>query len=143
MAFVRSDTVDESSALWVITTTGGAEPRELFTVPHETVNVPGADTRLGALRQPAWSPDGRHLLFARLGPADGRPGFELWRISVDGGEPESLGLRMDGLFPTGLNVHPNGRSLALTAGKPRSQETWVIRNLLPPAEDPAASEDSR
>ncbi len=86
------------------------------------------------LFQPAWMPDGGHVLFGK-GRIEGQePRFELWRISAEGGEPQYLGLAMEGLLLYGLSVHPDGQRIAFTAGRDLGSQTWVIKNLLPELE---------
>ena len=60
--------------------------------------------------------------------------MELWRIATDGGQPESLGLVMEGLAPYGLSVHPDGRRIAFTAGTEIRSELWVLELPVPAAE---------
>ncbi len=109
-----------SAALTVIPTAGDGEPRELVRV--------NASERIF---QPAWTPDGGHLLFGR-GRVEGQePRFELWKTSADGGEPERLGLSMEGSVLYGLSVHPGGQRVAFTAGHVGSLETWVLRDIIP------------
>jgi len=108
-----------SAVLTVIPTANGGEPRELVRVDA-----------LERIFPPAWMPDG-DLLFGR-GRVEGQgPRFELWKASTAGGEPERLGLSMEGSVLYGLSVHPNGRRVAFTAGHFGSLETWVLNNLLP------------
>ncbi len=76
-----------------------------------------------------WTPDGRHILFG-TGTTGQEQRFALWRISTDGGEPQELGLSMEGLRLYGLSVHPDGRRIAFTAGRFR-EEVWVLENFLP------------
>ena len=103
----------------MIPTANGGEPRELVRVDA-----------LERIFPPAWMPDG-DLLFGR-GRVEGQgPRFELWKASTAGGEPERLGLSMEGSVLYGLSVHPNGRRVAFTAGHFGSLETWVLNNLLP------------
>ena len=52
--------------------------------------------------------------------------MEVWRIAAAGGQPESLGLVMDGLAPYGLSVHPDGERIAFTAGRQPRDEIWVL-----------------
>jgi Tol biopolymer transport system component len=140
LAFVWSDTDAGTSALMVIPTAAGGEPRKLIALSPPEGNVPGFDARRGAILRPAWSPDGQHVLFTTIGAASQSQGFELWRISAGGGEPESLGLVMEGLRPYGLSVHPDGRRIAITAGTPRRQETWVMNSVLVPLSTEDATE---
>jgi Tol biopolymer transport system component len=140
LAFIWSDTDAGASALMVIPTAAGAEPRELIALSRPEGNVPGFDARRGAILRPAWSPDGRHVLFTTLRVNRQGWGFELWRIPSAGGEPEILGLEMQGLRPYGLSVHPDGRRVAITAGTPRRQETWMMKDLLVPLSTEDATE---
>ncbi len=73
-----------------------------------------------------WMPDGRYLLFTtRKDEAT-----ELWRIPVEGGDPESLGLIMKKIER--LSIHPDGRRIAFTApGSGRGSEVWAMENFLP------------
>ena len=74
----------------------------------------------------AWTPDGRHVLFTR-GSGYSRG---LWRVAVESGETQDLGVAMDG--PNEIRVHPDGRQIAFGAGKPPGKaELWVMENFLP------------
>jgi len=121
LAFIWSTLT--SRALKVIPTTAGGETRELLRVQSPE-----------RLFQPAWMPDGGHLLFGK-GRIEGQePTLELWRISAEGGEPQYLGLAMEGLLLYGLSVHPDGQRIAFTAGRDLGSQTWVMENLLPEIE---------
>ncbi len=52
-------------------------------------------------------------------------------ISAEGGEPQYLGLAMEGLLLYGLSVHPDGQRIAFTAGRNLGSQTWVTKILLP------------
>lgn len=78
---------------------------------------------------PAWTPDSRHIIYAREVMGDKRK-FDLWRIPAEGGEPQNLGLVMEGLQPYGVSVHPDGKRIAFTAGNVR-KEYWVLKDFLP------------
>ncbi|MDA2924696.1 tetratricopeptide repeat protein [Acidobacteria bacterium AH-259-L09] len=110
-----------AAALKVIPAAGG-EPRELvrFASPEELVRR-GMNFRPGSL---AWTPDGRYLLFEK----GDYEKTELWRISVDGGEPEKLG-ETEGVRRARL--HPDGRQITFTAVQGMN-ELWVMENFLPP-----------
>ncbi len=71
------------------------------------------------------------MLFAKCsGTSVEEQNIELWRISVDGGEPQKLGLSMEGRELYGLSVHPDGQRIAFTAGTPSLSEVWVIEDPL-------------
>jgi len=74
-----------------------------------------------------WLPDSRSLLFSK-GPGTllGGP-KEIWRVSVEGGEPQKIGVAMPGIRY--LKLHPNGHTLAFAAGVAQG-EIWVMENLL-------------
>lgn len=122
LAFVWRDPKHNTTALKVMPATGG-EPRELLKVqkPKE----------ISAL---AWTPDSRHIIYAISTAGDKlwtEKKFELWRIATGGGQPDDLGLVMDGVRAYGLSVHPDGRRIAFTAGTPRHPEVWVLKDFLP------------
>ena len=76
-----------------------------------------------------WSPDGRAVFVLRQFPA--RPGdaperWELWRVPTDGSAPTSTGLSAFGL--RGVSVHPDGRTIAYTAGFP-TWEIWAMEGV--------------
>jgi len=103
-----------AEAVLVIPASGGP-PREVLRLDP---NVVGRQTYSFA-----WTRDGRHLLFSKRGmPA------ELWRVPVEGGEPQRLGLAMWGRG--GVRVHPDGRRIAFTNMTPYGG-LWVMENLLP------------
>ncbi len=117
LAFVWSTLT--SRALKVIPTTTGGETRELLRVQSPE-----------RLFQPAWMPDGGHLLFGKGRLQGQEPTLEIWRISAEGGEPQYLGLAMEGLLLYGLSIHPDGQRIAFTAGRDLGSQTWVMENLL-------------
>ena len=117
VAFVNNSRAGKT-ILKVVSASGG-EAQELLTLPTLAGELPLA-----------WTPDSHHIIYAVSSNGEKRE-FELWRIPADGGEPRKLGLTMDGLLPYGLSVHPDGRSIAFTAGTPARAEVWVIENFLP------------
>lgn len=80
-----------------------------------------------------WTPDSRAILYAMYridsakDPADWSGG--VWRVAAVGGEPEPIGLEMDGLIQN-LRFHPDGRRLALVSQR-TSFELWVMEGFLP------------
>ena len=112
---------DQTHVLRVVPTAGG-EVREIFR---------SKESEPFHLQTPlAWTPDGRHLLVGTgsLPDARGDAKLQLWRISVEGGTPENLGLEMPHLAH--LRVHPDGKRIAFEAGV-RKPEIWLIENFLP------------
>ena len=136
LAFIWADAATGTSALHVVATTAGQEPRELIARPPPEGNVPWFDPRRGAILRPAWSPDGQYVFYTTIERTNQGWGFELWRIPSAGGEPEPLGVVMDGLRPYGLSVHPDGQRIAITAGTPPRQESWMMEDLLEPLRAP-------
>jgi len=83
----------------------------------------------------AWTPDGRHILYAQRTRDTRPPRSRLWRVPVDGGEPESLGLEIDRDIRN-ISVRPNGRQVVFSSrGAPsNASEIWVMENFLPDIE---------
>ena len=100
----------QQEALLVLPAAGG-DPRELPRVPK------------GGLSGVAWTPDGQQVFFSRAG--EGTP--ELWRIPREGGQPQRLELGAS--WQGDVSLHPDGRHIAFTAGKTKS-EVWVMENFL-------------
>jgi len=72
----------------------------------------------------AWLPDGKALLVcSNHGGSKG----ELGRIPVEAGQPETWPLPFASV---GIDVHPDGRRIGLTAWG-ISQEVWALENFLP------------
>ncbi|NIV37097.1 MAG: hypothetical protein GWN58_48995 [Anaerolineae bacterium] len=101
----------------------GGEPRELIRLEPPQ--------QLSAL---AWIPGSHHLVYA-LFSAGENPKFVLWHIRGEGGEPEPMGLAMEGVRPYGLSIHPSGDRIAFTAGQPLRREVWVLENFLSALDD--------
>ncbi len=103
----------------VMPASGGAT-RELLRMDQSTVGW--------ATYSFAWTRDGSHLLFSKRVATPTIPS-ELWRVSAQGGEPQNLGLAMDGRG--GVRVHPDGRRIAFTNRTGGNAELWVMENFLP------------
>ena len=95
----------------------GGEPRTLYT--FKKGEWPSAI---------AWTPDGQNILFS-IEKTFGQKYMEsLWNISIEGGEPQEIGLNMDSIKH--LRIHPDGQHIAFASGK-RNEEIWVMENFLP------------
>jgi hypothetical protein len=53
----------------------------------------------------------------------------LWRIPLEGGEPEKLGLEMSSIEH--LSIHPDGQRFAFYTITAKIAEVWVMENFLP------------
>ncbi len=117
LAVPRVDPLDKSSVLDIVALDTG-QSRELIRADG------------GAFYKAlSWSADGRFLFFTKLP--------ELWRVDVESGESEKVGIAMDGLH--GLRVHPDGRRIAFFAWE-FGAELWAMEQFLPA---PAAREIAR
>ena len=84
---------------------------------RELLRVPDGGAFYKAL---SWSADGRFLFFTKLP--------ELWRVAVESGESEKVGIAMEGLLE--LRVHPDGRRIAFGA-RTFGAEFWAMERFLP------------
>ncbi|HUH13940.1 MAG TPA: hypothetical protein VMK65_12565, partial [Longimicrobiales bacterium] len=99
---------------------------------HEIMLLPmtGGQPRMvvKGFGSPEWSPDGRHLYLTRPVDPDAIPRVnELVRVSLDGGDPEPMGIAMDQL--SDLAVHAPSNRIAFSAGH-RQSELWLMENFL-------------
>ena len=123
LAFVRGD--KDGTTITILHTSGG-EPREILRA-HSPEMISYLD----------WTPDGRHLIFVKQQGTGEERRFRFLRIAAQGGEPEELGLAMDGVTLYGLSVHPDGQRIAFTTGRNTSDnayEVWVLKDFLPAVE---------
>jgi Tol biopolymer transport system component len=104
---------DRSSVILAVEP-GGAPPREVVE----------SSSPVAVLFQD-WMPDSQGLIFTRYEGPD--IPTSLWRVSRDGGEPQSLELAMVGLRD--VSMHPDGGKVTFTAGWPM-KELWVLENFL-------------
>jgi RNA polymerase sigma factor (sigma-70 family) len=112
---------DNGLSLQIAPSSGG-DTREVLRLTREEGTAWG-----GGL---TWTPDGRHLVFPGK-RKDDEPGLvELWRILVEGGEPQDLGLTMK-YHQQHPSFHPDGRRIAFTGPGSGHSGVWVMENFLP------------
>ena len=109
---------DRSLVLRILPATGG-EVREVVRIGADEANY-----RVWT----SWTPDGRHLVFAKGQKGRATRNVQVWRVAAEGGEPQRLGLTVDELW--WLRLHPDGRRVAIGTWK-TSPEVWVMENFLP------------
>lgn len=116
---------DKEQYLKTLSITGG-ESRELFQFEEgqefEVRNAPVG-----------WATDGKYILFAIKNTKIGDSKWELCRISVNDGELEKLGLKMEGGFDN-LSTHPDGKHITFSSRGKSNSEVWVMENFLPKEE---------
>jgi Tol biopolymer transport system component len=93
----------------------GGEPKEVFR------------TSSPEIFDPAWSRDGRDVLFVRAFGTAAHGGNEIYAIPTEGGEPRPFGLgpMHDIKSPA---VHPDGKQMAFV-DEAVNQQLWVLKNL--------------
>ena len=119
VAYVQSDPVAKASILWVRSLSNG-RTREVVRYAPPAALLKGAE----------WTPDGRHLIFAKSD--DGTvPNATLWSLQLDGSRPP---VQIEGLHPqlslNMLRIHPDGRRVAFSQGR-SGAEVWMLSNFLP------------
>ncbi len=119
----NSDNSEMRTHMVMVLPMNGGEPRELLRLEptgKEEHHPSGM----------AWSPDGMYLLIRTAkysGPAQANQPTELWRIPAEGGDPEVLDLKLDGMGS--IEMQPNGPYLAFETLLVR-KEIWVMENIL-------------
>ena len=113
LAFSARPETDKPASAVMIKVLGGGPARELVRgKPGEGVSFED------------WTPDGQAVLFLKWSKASN----SLWRVSIQGGDPEPLGLARERLRDVRMN--PQGTKVTYTAGVPW-QELWVLENFIP------------
>jgi Tol biopolymer transport system component len=78
----------------------------------------------------AWSRDGRHVLFMKIGNVqqgtNGHP--QLCSIPVEGGASQAVGLSMNNVW--GFSLNPRNTRLAFVGGEPRL-DLWGKHHINP------------
>ena len=103
-------------AIRVVSTSGGAARDVITAVAPQELQYSSF----------AWSPDDRFLYFTRR--ADAHSPYELYRVAAAGGQPESMGLKLDG--PGRIDIAPDGGRIAFSVGSSGS-ELWALEGFLP------------
>jgi dipeptidyl aminopeptidase/acylaminoacyl peptidase len=111
-------------ALAIMPSAGG-EPKVLCKYEN------GIDIRAGAPF--SWTPDGKYILYSMKSPDKEDDKWDLYRISIKGGNPEKLGLEMGG-FMSNLSIHPDGKKIAFSITEPANAEVWMMENFRPKEE---------
>ncbi len=109
--------------VFLIPATGG-EPKELMR---------GVSQGAGVLM---WAPDSRSIFVYSI--KDKSTGDrEVWRLAIDGTEPQKLGLKVNFLGPLynsdqQFHAHPDGKRVAFAATeRAKPDEVWALENFLP------------
>ena len=78
------------------------------------------------LYAPAWTPDGRFLLFGRGESPQQDARLEIWRVAVGSGDASVVaGASFPGKTMNGLSVHPNGERIAFTLGRIKGEGSYT------------------
>jgi Tol biopolymer transport system component len=82
-----------------------------------------------------WAPGGEYIYFQRMGAPEGQEERGVWRVPMDGGQPEQLDWSFgDECILSGF--HPSGHRVALTCSEGEGgDEVWVMENFLPGPEE--------
>jgi Tol biopolymer transport system component len=99
------------------------EFRELVRIDQEK------ETPFGG--SPSWTSDGRSIVFLKGGKGNFPRQWQGWRVAVEGGEPQRVGL-VAACQLVGLRLHPDGRRVAISDVRV-DLEVWVMEHFLPPS----------
>lgn len=122
LALFAPDETKKFAAIKIVPADGG-DARELYRFPWEEDMTRPTNSDM------AWTPDGRYIFFIRDSSKDSVR--ELWRIPVQGGEPQKTGLEKENI--SSFCISADGRRIAFDAGFERWKrlELWVMENFLP------------
>ena len=112
LVFGTRDLETHRESLWILPGSGGEAQPFLELQMSDRIQAIG------------WSPDGEYVLFTKRE----KKGTSLWRIALDGKEPQKLGQSNKRLRD--LRVHPDGRQIAFSSVIIEN-EVWVMENFLP------------
>ena len=110
----------EKQRVLSIMPTAGGDPREIYSYEQ------GGNFVI----TPAWSADGRYIYIFKKQDDLGNM-WDLYRVSVDGGEAQKIDLSMARFRH--FSVHPDGQRIAFSSmgTNPEQSQVWVMENFLP------------
>lgn len=107
-----------TKSLLLIPTDGGA-PREILKGTTDALReVAGTPAAID------WTPDGKYIVF---GKRVSRDQTEFWRIALEGGEPQKIGIVNQRVHD--VVVHPGGKRIAFST-RDYKPEVWAMENFL-------------
>lgn len=111
--------LDKKRALKIMSTQGG-KVRELHTWDQ------GDNQAIWH----CWSADGKYIYLTKLQNPKKDLIWNLWRIPVNGGEPENLGLELTNVWQ--IRAHPDGKRIAFSnqGSSYKQPEVWLMENFL-------------
>ena len=80
----------------------------------------------------AWSADSKYVFYSRRERSGADTKSEVWRVPIDGGQPQKTGLEMPGVIDY-MSARPDGKKLAFENMAPMSEspaEVWAMDNFL-------------
>jgi Tol biopolymer transport system component len=101
----------------------GGESRMIYRASAETA----------AQSTVVWTPDQRNLLFVHSRGIGETDTHVLWRVPVDGGRAEEVGMSRKGGHPFSVQVHPDGHRITFEWHEGSGSEVWALENFLPRA----------
>jgi len=118
---------EEASQVLLIMPANGGEARELIRIDDKK------DTPFWG--SAAWTPDSRYVVFLKGIKGETQIPYkdtqwQLWRVAVEDGEPQYLGLDFTGHLTGELRMHPDGRRV-MVDNVMVNLELWVMENFLP------------
>jgi Tol biopolymer transport system component len=96
-----------------------------------TMNADGSDVRQITFNElddedPAWSPDGRRIVFARdLDPVRGDVNYDIFTMTASGAEERNI-TNDPALFDVAPNWSPSGRRIAFTSDRDGDAEIYTV-----------------
>jgi Tol biopolymer transport system component len=104
----------------MVMTAAGEQPRQL----GPPVKYPERIDDILAL-----TPDGRHVLFTTYDTEQIELGHKVWRIAVDGGDPQEIQIPKDLGYFSIARFHPDGQRITFAASNSKST-VWAMENFL-------------